>query len=49
MIFFKDEFVKWYGESSELSEAHYEVYGKIPELTLNDTDWERWSKENINI
>lgn len=45
LIFLKDEFVKWYGESSELSEAHYEVYEKIPELTLNDTDWERWSKE----
>lgn len=42
--FFKKEVLNWYGENSELSENHYEVYQLLPQMKSYGAQWEQWSE-----
>lgn len=41
---FKDEFLKWYGGASRLSDSHYQVYQQIPEMKSFGGDWNKWAE-----
>lgn len=42
---FKDEFLNWYGENSELSSDHYEVHQLLPELEKYGSQWDAWTQD----